>query len=240
MNQWKYAIRMAAYETSFSIKHGFLTVLFAAFVVSNLFRALGEKDFNITVGPDLMFIVFFSILGIVGKRNRITPKPVNDHVIAAPGISMLRSLPASRSLIAKQQVSLFLMLNVPLQIVLLLIVLLFNSMGNPLHSVGASAAWITLWVSFGIIAGGTSIAFSVGRNVSWVYYFAAGLLTYFALAVLLSFIIIQTGSNLIHLSILAANSAPLLTSAISLLLAASVLIIWYRLLIHRISKTDFY
>ncbi|WP_106495886.1 hypothetical protein [Lentibacillus sp. Marseille-P4043] len=241
MQEWKQAFQLATFELKAS-KQGFLFlalffVLVLVFLTVEL-RTYIEQNF---AGLDLAFILTFSGLIMIWlKPKNFQLTKLNEDVTASPSLIMLNQLPITKDVIMKSRFIVHFFYSFPFQFLLLIGLYPLSPNLQDALSIGSYIAFSIIWLSFSFYAGYIFPAADAGtKNTNTVLSFILGFI--FAIGAMFVFAIIQvaTGHAIVYWTIIFAQTWPLLSSFLSVILAFIGFTYWQHYTRKTIDKLDY-
>lgn len=244
MAEWREAFRLAAIELKVSKLGTLIALLWTLFIWNGLNQVLVENIRDHIIMADMNFILFFLLVGYFA-RGGFYQKTINDRLMASHQLILLKTLPATRTLITKRHIALFFIRSITFQMIFCFLLY---------WTIPEVRAWLVplsytafscMWIAFGLVTGGVFVAFDIILRVDrLIHYLAIGLLLAFcfmpALSISLALVNYFTNHTLLYWTITAAAQAPILVLIISICTIVASLYFWMKMLIRNIQDRDLY
>lgn len=221
MQDWKQGFGLAKFELRESKGSLILSLLFFLLMFSSFRSSLPSYIENGFVGYDFFFILIFSVATFWAKPKAFQSNKINSELQASPILVMQSQLPIKREVLVKSRFIIHFFYSFPYQALLLILLYTFTPGLSELLSLGSYIAFSIIWLSFGIYTGyvfpmseaGDKTATTTGAMIAYLIVF---LMIMFFVLIYVHFLF---GNGIVYWSIVFAQKWPLLSSAISILLA---------------------
>ncbi|MGY0693389.1 hypothetical protein ACW2QC_11435 [Virgibacillus sp. FSP13] len=241
MKEWKQAYQLATFELKASKRVFLYLALFFVLVLVFLVSELSTYMEQNSAGLDLAFILIFSgIIMIWLKPKNFQLSKVNEDVTASPLLVMLNQLPITKDVIIKSRFIVYFFYSFPFQFLLLIGIYPLSPAIQDGLSIGSYIAFSIIWLSFCFYAGYIFSAADAGtKSMNTVLSFIYGFI--FAIGAMFIFAIIQiaTGHSIVYWTIIFAQTWPLLSSFLSIILAFIGFTYWQHYTRKTMDKLDY-
>lgn len=239
MKSWKEAYWLAKFELKES-KLSFLFLLLFYLLITLGFISSFESylDTNF-VGTDFFFILLFTFAAIWTKPKHFQIQQVNDELVASPAIFMLQQLPITKDLIMKSRFIIYFAYSMPPQILLLISLYLFVPSIHGLLEVGSYISFAIIWLSFGVYIGGMIPASDAGDKASQFKVAVYGVLMVIGLIAFFTLFTVFSEHGIVHWTLIFAKKWPILSGALSIILAFIGLNYWQSYMKKMMGKLDY-
>ncbi len=221
MNGWKQAFTIAKLELKASVFSFLFALAFVLFLIYTLVSTFDAYMDNRFVFFDLIFILIFSFAPVWMTPKDFQIQKINGDLMASPILVMQNQLPISQEVLVKSRFIIHFFYSFPFQ--LLTVVALYTI--SPLQSILSFGSFITfaiMWFAFGVYVGyaipyGDAGEKFPAKNDAFIVIF--NLLFFTGVFLVFTFFHILFGNGIIYWSIALAENWPILSSAISIILA---------------------
>lgn len=197
------------------------------------------SEIESNIGIDVIFIMLFLFFPswMKAKENQI--QKVSGDLWASPTFIMLNQLPISKDILVKSRVLAYSLYAIPFFILQLLVLYILGGGFVETMATSEYIAFSIIWISFSIYAGFIMPASDTGDRVNntiltvYMILLSGGALVFFWLFYYF------TGLGLVDLTVELARNWPLLSVAVSLLLAYLGLRYWLGYMKRHMEKIDY-
>lgn len=241
MQEWKQACSLAKLELKASGLALLFAFIFVLLIISSLVSSLDSYLGNGYVGYDFFFVLVFSIAAIWTKPKDFQIQKINGNFSASPLLVMQKQLPIKQEVIIKSRFIVHFFYSFPFQVLTLFAVYLFSPLQGML-SIGSFIAFSIMWLSFGIYAGYMFPMTDAGEKGPFSETTAAvifGVVLLIIIFIIFSFIHILFDNGIVYWSIILVQKWPILSTAVSIVLAFAGFKHWQYYMRKRMNRFDY-
>ncbi|WP_164667470.1 hypothetical protein [Virgibacillus doumboii] len=239
MKDWKQAFWLAKFEMKAS-KHIFpllmlIAVAFALFLITSISSYL-ENNY---AGFDWLFLMVFIFFSVWMKPKNFAYQRINNDLWASPSFVMFMQLPINKDIIIKSSFVVYYCYTLPIQLITLILFHSFSPTIQNLMSPGSYIAFMIIWLSIGVYFGGGVPVADAGYNANTYNTVLNMIVAFIALIVVFTATILISGHGVMHWTILFAQKWPVLSIAVSILLAVAGFKFWIHYMKKTMKKLDY-
>ncbi|MBS4192526.1 hypothetical protein KHA94_20495 [Bacillus sp. FJAT-49705] len=240
MSEWKQACWLAMFEVKSSLK-GIITLAAMALGLPLFFTELISFSVleDAPIVYDFFFVFIFWTVAASLRPKEIQLKKMSGDSWVSPYFIMLNQLPIKKNVLVMSRFISYFSISIPFHALFLTI---YYALSPELREVMPNASYIVfsiIWICFGIMSGSIFPASDVGEKLStWkivvfnIFFFGA------IIAIFLGFYFVY-GQGIVAGTIHAANEWPLLSIAVSILIAVMGFLYSKGYIYKKIDKVDY-
>lgn len=241
MQDWKQAFWLATFELSESKRSFIFPFIFFLFLLSYFRSSLPSYLENGFIGYDLFFVLVFSVAAFWAKPKEFQSYKISSNLQASGLLVMQSQLPIKRDVLVKSRFIIHFFYSFPYQVFLLILLYALTPELSELLTFGSYIAFSIIWLSFSIYTGyvfsmseaGDKTAMTTGAVIAYCIVFLIILFFIF------TFIHVLFDNGIVYWTIIFAQKWPLLSSAISILLAFFGFKHWQYYMKKTMKKVDY-
>lgn len=239
MKCWKEALWLAKFELKESKLSFLFLLLFFPFItlgIITMFESYLDINF---VGIDFFFILSFTFFAIWTKPKYFQVQQLSDELVVSPAMFMLQQLPVGKDIIVKSRFIIYFVYSVPPQILLLTFLYLFTPAIQGMMGISSYLSFAIIWLAFGVYIGGIVPTGDAGDKASRGKVAVYGVLLLIGLIAFFTLFTLLSEHSIVHWTIIFAQKWPLLSSALSIVLAFIGLNYWQSYMKKMMGKLDY-
>lgn len=239
MEEWKQAFWLAKFEMRESMKGFIFLCTMFGIIVSGIivsFNTYLDKGF---AGFDLYFLLLFLFMpGWVRPKEFQLQKIGNKYV--EPSVVLFQQLPIPRTVIVKNRIVVYFVYTFPIQLLSFILIYWLTPGMASFVSPLSYTAFSVIWLSFGMYVGYMVPAIDIGeKKTGGKWAIPLAMLLLIAALFLLAFFQLFFKVGLVHYVLQIAQSFPMFSIIVSLLLAYLGVRYWLHTMTKQINEMDY-